>query len=457
MAAGIRSMGFLVKQIMLLLQQLMDGYRFSPTEEELINYLKLEEPGCREGFCIIPTIANIYEINPSDLQAKFSKESIIPSKNREWWFICPQMQNQRISRKTPCGSWKITGAHKDIIIDGKTVGSKTTLVFPDGRGSKGGKSDWVIHEYRLLTEDLNRNYVLCHLMDKQFGKADNSTTTSEHGVIDLAELESILNQPDDDVSFPEKLIQARMEALMEPPQHQNQIQFSLPDLLHLFKWGLRSQNNSLPSNIHQCLLSEVQKGEEPRLEKVQQETAARNIEPCISLDEAAAREKHLIQAKMKSPVEPSQHQKQVQFSLPDLPQLQSQNNSVPSTIHQFTNIGSPSVDDFSSDNALESFLKGEEATLEKVQQETAARNIEPCMSLDETAARAKNGQISITENRQSKIEPFDGVFPLEETGGVAWSTLNSSHFSGLGYEEHDLVGSSPKRRRLNMPEKNQIQ
>ncbi|XP_056159369.1 NAC domain-containing protein 96-like isoform X5 [Syzygium oleosum] len=370
MAAGIRSMGFLVKQIVLLLQQLMDGYRFSPTEEELIDYLKLEEPGCREGFCIIPTIANIYEINPSDLQAKFSKESIIPSNDREWWFICPQMQNQRISRKTPCGSsWKITGARKDVVIDGKKIGSKTTLVFPDGRGSKGGKSDWVIHEYRLPTEDLNRNYVLCHLMDKQFGKADNSTTTSEHGVIDLAELESVLNQPDDDVSFPE----------------------------------------------------------------------------------------HLIQAKMKSPVEPSQHQNQFQFSLPDLPQLRSQNNSVPSTIHQFANIGSPSVDDFSSDNALESFLKGAEARLEKVQQETAARNIEPCMSLDETAARAKNGQISITENRQSKIEPFDGVFPLEETGGVAQSTFNSSHFSGQGCEEHNLAGNSPKMRRLNMPEKNQIQ
>ncbi|XP_056159372.1 NAC domain-containing protein 96-like isoform X8 [Syzygium oleosum] len=350
MAAGIRSMGFLVKQIVLLLQQLMDGYRFSPTEEELIDYLKLEEPGCREGFCIIPTIANIYEINPSDLQAKFSKESIIPSNDREWWFICPQMQNQRISRKTPCGSsWKITGARKDVVIDGKKIGSKTTLVFPDGRGSKGGKSDWVIHEYRLPTEDLNRNYVLCHLMDKQFGKADNSTTTSEHGVIDLAELESVLNQPDDDVSFPEKLVQARMNALMEPRQHQNQIQFSLPDVLHLFKWGLRSQS----------LFSEVQKGEEPRLEKVQQETAARNIEPC--------------------------------------------------------------------------------------------------MSLDETAARAKNGQISITENRQSKIEPFDGVFPLEETGGVAQSTFNSSHFSGQGCEEHNLAGNSPKMRRLNMPEKNQIQ
>ncbi|XP_056159368.1 NAC domain-containing protein 40-like isoform X4 [Syzygium oleosum] len=408
MAAGIRSMGFLVKQIVLLLQQLMDGYRFSPTEEELIDYLKLEEPGCREGFCIIPTIANIYEINPSDLQAKFSKESIIPSNDREWWFICPQMQNQRISRKTPCGSsWKITGARKDVVIDGKKIGSKTTLVFPDGRGSKGGKSDWVIHEYRLPTED--------------------------------------------------KLVQARMNALMEPRQHQNQIQFSLPDVLHLFKWGLRSQSNRFPSNIHQCLFSEVQKGEEPRLEKDQQETAARNIEPSISLDETAAREKHLIQAKMKSPVEPSQHQNQFQFSLPDLPQLRSQNNSVPSTIHQFANIGSPSVDDFSSDNALESFLKGAEARLEKVQQETAARNIEPCMSLDETAARAKNGQISITENRQSKIEPFDGVFPLEETGGVAQSTFNSSHFSGQGCEEHNLAGNSPKMRRLNMPEKNQIQ
>ncbi|KAF8019592.1 hypothetical protein BT93_G0318 [Corymbia citriodora subsp. variegata] len=340
MAAGICSMDFLT-QILLLLQQAIDGFGFSPTEEQLIKLLKSEEPGRRGGFCIIPTLENINDFDPWDLPAEFREKSVIPSNDREWWFICPQPQKPRIPRRTPCGSsWKVTGVRIDIKIDGKKMGYKRILSFPpDGPGSEGGKSNWVIHEYHPLDEALSRNYVLCHLMLKQDEKADNSTARSEHGAIDpvdFAKLESYLNEPDDEGSFPEHLIQARMESLMEPSQHQNGVQFSLRDLLQLFQRGLQSLNNGFPSPINQFMnigspsvkdfslgssptdkpnelesslgttkeddrvdatlneylfYAEVQQGEEPSLETVQQETAARNIKPCISMDETAARAK----------------------------------------------------------------------------------------------------------------------------------------------------------------------
>ncbi|XP_056159503.1 NAC domain-containing protein 101-like isoform X3 [Syzygium oleosum] len=166
--------GKLVTEIALLLQQAIVGYRFHPTEEELINYLKWKVTGCGETFCIIPTLENIYEINPWDLPAKFIEKSIIRSRDQEWWFICPQMQNQRISRKTPCGSsWKITGKHKDIKAknDDKKIGSKITLVFLDGRNSKGTRSTWVMHEFHLHPDDTS--FVLYCLKMKQDEKADN--------------------------------------------------------------------------------------------------------------------------------------------------------------------------------------------------------------------------------------------------------------------------------------------
>lgn len=417
-------MEFLVTQIMLVLREAIDGFRFSPTEEQLINHLKSEEPGRRGGFCIIPTLENINDFDPWDLPAKFSEKSVIPSNDREWWFICPQTQKPRISRKTPCGSsWKVTGGRTNINVDGQKMGYKRILSFPDGRGSECSKSNWVIHEYHLPDEDLRKNYILCHLMLKQDAKADNSTTRSEHGANDpaeFAELESCLNQPDDECSFPEHLIRARMESLMEPSQTQNGVQFSLRDLLQLFQRGRQSQNNGFCSTIHQF---------------------ANNGSPSVK-----------------------------DYSL--------DNSPTDNSIELESSLGTTKEDDW-VDPMLNDFFyaevqKGEEPSVEKVEQETAVSNIEPCIYMDETAARAKNGQISITENHRSKIEPLDCVVPLEETEGILQSTFHSSHLSefcrtfvsldepaaqekGLEHEEHNLAGNSPKRRRLNMPEINQIQ
>ncbi|KAF8019587.1 hypothetical protein BT93_G0316 [Corymbia citriodora subsp. variegata] len=398
MAAGIRSMEFFFTQILLLLQQAIDGFGFSPTEEQLINHLKSEEPGCQGGFCIIPTLENINDFDPWDLPAKFREKSVIPSNDREWWFICPQTQMPRIPRRTPCGSsWKVTGVRIHIKIDGKNMGYKRILSFPPGGpGSEGGKSNWVIHEYHLLDEDLSRNYVLCHLMLKQDEKADNSTARSEHGAIDpadFAKLESCLNEPDDDGSFPEHLIQARMESLMEPSQHQNRVQLSLRDLLQLFQHGLQSLNNGLPSPINQFM----------------------NIgSPSVK-----------------------------DFS------LDSKVTDKPSELE--SSLGTTKEDDWvdampNEDLFYAEVQKGEEPSLETVQQETAARNIKPCISMDETAARAKNGNVSVRENHQSKIEPLDGVVPLEETEGVIPRIFNSSPVSSAKPME------LPEKPKTAMPE-----
>ncbi|KAF8019588.1 hypothetical protein BT93_G0317 [Corymbia citriodora subsp. variegata] len=413
MAAGVCSLEFLVAQIMLLLQQAIDGFGFSPTEEQLINHLKSEEPGCQGGFCIIPTLENINDFDPWDLPAKFREKSVIPSNDREWWFICPQTQMPRIPRRTPCGSsWKVTGGRIHIKIDGKDMGYKRILSFPpDGRGSEGGKSNWVIHEYHLLDEH--------------------------------------------------HLIQAKMESLMEPSQHQNRVQLSLHDLLQLFQRGLQSLNNGLPSPINQSM----------------------NIgSPSVkdfSLDSSLTDEANELESSLGTTKE---------------------EDWVDAMLNEYL--------------FYEEVQKGEEPSLETVQQETAARNIKPCISMDETAARAKNGSVSIRENRRSKIEPLDGVVPLEETEGVIPRIFDSSPVSsakpmelpekpktatpesprnyfneeprlemlrkqgiasrnakpecasldepaakakGLEHEEHNLAGNSPKRRRLNMPEKSQIQ
>ncbi|KAF8019621.1 hypothetical protein BT93_G0340 [Corymbia citriodora subsp. variegata] len=73
----------------------------------------------------------------------------------------------------------------------------------------------------------------------------------------------------------------------------------------------------------------------------------------------------------------------------------------------------------------------EEPSFGKFKQETAAKIIKPeCSCLDETAARAKNGQISITENSETQtIESLLGDVPFEQKEGFIQSELNSSHVS----------------------------
>ncbi|KAF8019625.1 hypothetical protein BT93_G0341 [Corymbia citriodora subsp. variegata] len=183
-----------------LLQKKIDGFRFCPTDAELIDYLTSEEPGYRESLCIIPTLTNFNDLNPRDLLAEFKGKSIIPSNDRECWFIIPQKQGKRVPRKTPSGSWKVTSEETPIKIDGNSnpIGFKKILSFPDG---KIGKSNYIIHEYRLPDKD--SNYVLCHFMCKQDERADNSTTRSEHGATEQVGLESHLYRSDDGGSFPE--------------------------------------------------------------------------------------------------------------------------------------------------------------------------------------------------------------------------------------------------------------
>ncbi|GJN09349.1 hypothetical protein PR202_ga27350 [Eleusine coracana subsp. coracana] len=60
----------------------------------------------------------------------------------------------RTNRATPQGYWKATGKDKMIHEHehgGMMMGMRKTLVFYFGRAPNGRKSDWVMHEFRLVT------------------------------------------------------------------------------------------------------------------------------------------------------------------------------------------------------------------------------------------------------------------------------------------------------------------
>ncbi|KAJ0763509.1 putative transcription factor NAM family [Helianthus annuus] len=123
------------------------GFRFHPTDEELIMfYLKNQALSKPCPVSIIPEV-DIYKFDPWELPEKTE------FGEKEWYFFTPRDRKYpngiRPNRAAVSGYWKATGTDKAIYSGSKYVGVKKALVFYKGRPPKGTKTDWIMHEYRL--------------------------------------------------------------------------------------------------------------------------------------------------------------------------------------------------------------------------------------------------------------------------------------------------------------------
>ncbi|PIN06572.1 hypothetical protein CDL12_20874 [Handroanthus impetiginosus] len=163
------------------------GFRFHPTDEELVAYyLKRKINGRKIDLEIIPEV-DLYKCEPWDLPGK----SLLPSKDLEWYFFSPRDRKypngSRTNRATKAGYWKATGKDRKVSSQMRAVGMKKTLVYYRGRAPHGIRTDWVMHEYRLdereceVLTGLQDAYALCRIFKKSLNPpkvGDRYVTTS---------------------------------------------------------------------------------------------------------------------------------------------------------------------------------------------------------------------------------------------------------------------------------------
>ncbi|KAK9095746.1 hypothetical protein Sjap_021243 [Stephania japonica] len=158
----------------------MPGFRFHPTEEELIEfYLRRKVEGKRFNVELI-TFLDLYRYDPWELPA------LAAIGEKEWYFYVPRdrkyRNGDRPNRVTTSGYWKATGADRMIRTDNlRSIGLKKTLVFYSGKAPKGIRSSWIMNEYRLPHHDTDRyqkaEISLCRVY-KRAGVDDHHSSSS---------------------------------------------------------------------------------------------------------------------------------------------------------------------------------------------------------------------------------------------------------------------------------------
>ncbi|XP_023515323.1 NAC domain-containing protein 17-like [Cucurbita pepo subsp. pepo] len=150
------------------------GFRFHPTDEEIIlYYLKRKICGRRIKLDIVGDI-DVYKWEPEELPGL----SKLKTGDRQWFFFSPRDRKYphgaRSNRATRHGYWKATGKDRTVTCNSRDVGVKKTLIFYRGRAPSGERTDWVMHEYTMTEEELGRcinvkNYYAVYKVFKKSG------------------------------------------------------------------------------------------------------------------------------------------------------------------------------------------------------------------------------------------------------------------------------------------------
>ncbi|XP_031091622.1 NAC domain-containing protein 83-like [Ipomoea triloba] len=136
--------------------KLPPGFRFQPTEQEIVfQYLQRKIFSLSLPASVIPELPNICRYNPWNLPGDMEQEDRYFFSSKEATKYPNGNQTSRVSSN---GYWKPSSSEeKHITCPGKSsssipmiMGMKKTLVFYYGKPPHGSKTNWIMHQYRLV-------------------------------------------------------------------------------------------------------------------------------------------------------------------------------------------------------------------------------------------------------------------------------------------------------------------
>lgn len=163
-------------------QGLPPGFRFHPTDEELITFYLASKVFNPTNFSSIVKFAEV-DLNRCE---PWELPEVAKMGEREWYLFSLRDRKYptglRTNRATGAGYWKATGKDKEVYAaaacTGSLLGMKKTLVFYKGRAPRGEKTKWVMHEYRLgphysHIHTCKEEWVICRIFHKSVEKRNS--------------------------------------------------------------------------------------------------------------------------------------------------------------------------------------------------------------------------------------------------------------------------------------------
>ncbi|KAJ0233307.1 No apical meristem [Hirschfeldia incana] len=243
-------------------EALPPGFRFHPTDEELISYYLVNKIADQNFTGKAIADVDLNKSEPWELPEKAKMGG------KEWYFFSLRDRKYptgvRTNRATNTGYWKTTGKDKEILnsITSELVGMKKTLVFYRGRAPRGEKTSWVMHEYRLHSKSSYRTskqdeWVVCRVLKKteatkKYISNSSSSTSHQHQSHTRA---SILSTNNNNPNYSSDLLQ--LPAHLQPHTSLNINQTLMANAVHLAELSrvFRASTSNTMDSAHQQLMS----------------------------------------------------------------------------------------------------------------------------------------------------------------------------------------------------------
>ncbi|XP_062191546.1 NAC domain-containing protein 83-like isoform X3 [Phragmites australis] len=184
------------------LRQLPPGFRFRPTDEELVlQYLRRKAFGAPLPAAIIPVVQDLYGLDPWDIPGGSEGERYFFAVRPAGGGGCAKSgAGSRCSRATASGRWEPAGKEKPVLLSrpcggSLLVGVRRAMAFAPRAKKKASPASlttgWVMHEYRLAAP-LHKN------LGRRQASSINSTATliKEEHLHHLAHCRSLIMRHD---------------------------------------------------------------------------------------------------------------------------------------------------------------------------------------------------------------------------------------------------------------------